>query len=284
MPRRILLTLTVAIGVCIFTQRNARAGGWGPYFSWGRDAPTTGIPDTLINQIDYIFRSLPRDILDEAKRLAERTDVDTRVNHLTFGVMYDSAPSRDKLLNYRFTLGFDLVTTISLESARINITGAEPLDVTGIADRRGVDLDKTGYGVTMGHTLGFGLVQEDFIKWWLGPGIRFNFNYYDLAKSFEGGNLSIGGGPETGINLHIRPDISICISGGIHWNAFAYGMGSKSQNLGSFVWGNGPFYFVQVSGLFHTGDDIDPWQAQAPASAIPTQEGQSPVLTPLPDE
>ncbi len=276
MPRRILLTLTVAIGVCIFTQGNARAGGWGPYFSWGRDAPTTEIPDTLINELNARIPGI--------KEFVKPIDVDTRVNHLTFGVMYDSAPSRDKLLNYRFTLGFDLVTTISLESGRIDIPGLGPSDVTGIADQVGVDLDKTGYGVTMGHTLGFGLVQEDFIKWWLGPGIRFNFNYYDLAKSFEGGNLSIGGGPETGINLHIWPDISICISGGIHWNAFAYGMGSKSQNLGSFVWGNGPFYFVQVSGLFHTGDDIDAWQTRAPASAIPTQEGQSPVLTPLPDE
>lgn len=273
--------------VLLFLQGTAQAGGWGPYFSWGRDAPTTGIPESLIGQFGDLLRDLGVSdaLIDEAKRLAEQTETDTRVNHITLGVIYDSAPSRDKLLNHRFTLGFDIATSVSIESATIkDLPDVGPIDVSGIAQRVGVDIDKSGYGVTLGYTLGFGIIRTDLLKWWLGPGLRFNFNYYDLDRSFEGGNLSIGGGAETGVNIHVTSDISLCLGGGIHWNAFAYGMGSESAGLGSFVWGNGPFYFVQVSALFHTGPDSDAWQPKAPPPPPTPAQGESPVLSPVPEQ
>jgi len=275
-----------AFVISMFLHADAFAGGWGPYFSWGRDAPTTGIPESLMDQFGDLLRGMgvSEDLINRAKELARETETDTRVNHITLGVIYDSATSRDKLINHRFTLGFDIATSVSIESAEVEIPGYGPIDVSGIAKNLGVDIDKSGYGVTAGYTLGFGIVRTDLLKWWLGPGLRFNFDYYNLDKSFKGGNMSIGGGGETGVNIHVTPEISLCVAGGVHWNAFAYGMGSESQSLGSFVWGNGPFYFVHVSALFHTGPDSDAWQPKAPSPPPAPAQGESPVLTPVPEQ
>jgi hypothetical protein len=248
---------------------SAFGGGWGPYFSWGRDEPSAGLPDFMIDRMRVAGWS---STLIEAARAV---DIDMKLDHLTFGVLYDSAPSQDKLLSYRATLGFDVVPNFSFES--VDVPGVGTFDISGFGSA-GIDLDKTGYGFTTTHTLGFGIVRTETLKWWVGPGIRLNINHYDLQGSFEAANLSIGGGGETGVNIHVSPDISLCLAGGIHWNAFGYAAGTG--DIGSFVWGDGPFYFVQVGVLFHTGEDKEAWQR----AITPQPQPEPSVLTPLPGQ
>jgi hypothetical protein len=174
------------------------------------------------------------------------------VNHLTFGVIYESAPAQDKLLSYRGTLGFDIATSISVEN----------VDIAGFSiDTLGLDLDGSSkYGLSTKHTLAFGIIQTDLIKWWAGPGIGLSFNYYSKDRdilgttfNFQAANLSIGGGGETGVNIHLGQGLTLCVGGGIHWRAFAYGGGA--EDVGSLVWGDGPFFFIETSLLFRTGPD-----------------------------
>jgi hypothetical protein len=228
---------------------NAFAGGWGPYFSWGRDQPSAGIPDFLLEEAADV--GIP-------VALAEAVDLDFTLDHLTFGLLYDSAPSRDKLFNYRGTFGFDLAIKTDIDAGGIDLSSL------------GFDVDGNGYGLTTTHTFGFALVRTKLLKWWIGPGLRLNFNYYSYSENFPGQNLDIeaanliiGGGGETGINLHISPTVSLSLGGGVHWNAFGYAAGSNG--LGGFVWGDGPFYFVQVAALFLTGQDKDAWASGASA-------------------
>ncbi|MEW6441057.1 MAG: hypothetical protein AB1640_09005 [bacterium] len=238
------------------SSTSAFAGGWGPYFSWGRDDPSAGFPDEFLDRVDDF---VPRDLLEDA-------DLDFTIDHLTFGVVYDSAPSRASTINYRGTLGFDIAINSEIDSVDLPQIGEIDLNDVGL------DMDESGYGFTTTHTLGFGLVQTELLKWWVGPGLRFNFNYYSYEQDvlgftadIEAANLVIGGGLDTGVNLHLSPNLSLSLGGGFHWNAFGYVMGDQDIDFGALAWGDGPFYFIQVAALFHTGPDKDAWAASPAA-------------------
>lgn len=229
----------------------AHAGGWGPYFSWGRDDPSAGFPDDVIRETlnsGYV----PDPLKDVVREAMENAEIDFQIDHITFGVLYDSAPSRDKLFSYRFALGFDISTKVEVEGVSFEDIGVSVSGLTG-------QLDENGYGLSMNHTFAFALIRNSLLKWWIGPGLRLNFNYYSLDYDIEAANLVIGGGGETGLNFHVTPNLSLCLGGGIHYNAFGYGAGTN--DVGSLVWGDGPFYFIQVGALFHTGKDRNAWAA-----------------------
>ena len=244
MKRRFCVATATILSILLL-HGSAFAGGWGPYFSWGRETPSTGIPTGLS----------PVELPPEAVQILESVDIDVSLNHLTFGVMYDSAPAQDKLMGYRGTLGFDIATSLSFDE--VNIAGF-PIDLESLS--LGID-QNSKYGLSTNHTLTFGIIRTDRLKWWAGPGIGLTFNYYDLDNLFgvpisgDAGNLSVGGGGETGVNVHLGSNLTLCVGGGIHWRAFGYGGGSEDVDLGSFVWGNGPFFFIQTSVLFRTGPD-----------------------------
>jgi hypothetical protein len=228
----------------LLVHGSALAGGWGPYFSWGREEPSTGLPSDFI---DLARGFLPDSVIREL----EAADFDVSMNHLTFGVMYESAPAQDKLLSYRGTLGFDIAANTTVED--ITVAGFSVKDFLGFT---GFDLEQNSkYGLSTNHTLAFGIIRTSRLKWWAGPGIGLTFNYYDIgtALDLKAANLSIGGGGETGVNIHLGSSMTLCLGGGIHWRAFAYGGGGS--DVGSLVWGNGPLYFIQTSLLFRTGRD-----------------------------
>lgn len=244
MKRRLWIASAVILTVFLLNGP-ASAGGWGPYFSWGRDQPSTGFPNDIIDALRAI--GAPEYLIQEV----EAASLDVSVNHLTFGVIYESAPAQDKLLSYRGTLGFDIATSISIEN----------IDIAGISiDTLGLDLDGSSkYGLSTKHTLAFGIIRTDLIKWWAGPGIGLSFDYYKDQEVFgttinvDAANLSIGGGGETGVNVQLGQGLTLCVGGGIHWRAFGFGGGSGS--VGSLVWGDGPFFFIETSLLFRTGPD-----------------------------
>jgi hypothetical protein len=238
--RRTQCVAFATVLIILGSHGSALAGGVGPYFSWGREEPSGGLPGGPLEDLP-----LP----PELEQALKDVDIDMSLDHLTFGVIYDSAPARDKLMSYRGTLGFDISTGISVEN--INVLGL-PIDVGGLA--LGVD-ETSAFGFSSNHTLAFGIIRTDRLKWWAGPGIGLSFNYYDVGTVFDikAANVSIGGGGETGVNIHFGSNITLCVGGGIHWRAFAYG--GDAGEIGSLVWGNGPMFFIQTSLLFRTGAD-----------------------------
>jgi hypothetical protein len=249
MKQRLWIVSQVTLTLVLLTGP-AFAGGWGPYFSWGQEKASTGFPGVVIDALRDL--GLPENVIQDV----EAADVDVSLNHLTFGVMYESAPARDKLMSYRGTLGFDIATSLSVDDVSIP---SLPIDIDGLGLSFEID-ESSKYGLSTNHTLAFGIIRTDRLKWWVGPGIGLTANYYDYSTDLYGipidakaGNISIGGGGETGVNLHLGPGMTLCVGGGIHWRAFAYGGGA--EDVGSLVWGNGPLYFVQVSLLFRTGPD-----------------------------
>jgi hypothetical protein len=228
----------------------AFAGGWGPYFSWGQEKPGTGFPDDVINFLRDV--GVPEDIL----RDVEAADLDVSLTHLTFGVIYESAPAQDKLMSYRGTLGFDIATNLSVDDISIP---SLPINIGDLGLNFEIG-ESSKYGLSTNHTLAFRIIGTDRLKWWAGPGIGLTFNYYDYSTDLFGfpidakaGNISIGGGGETGVNIHFGPMVTLSVSGGIHWRAF--GLAAGSDDVGSLVWGNGPLFFIQTSLLFRNGLD-----------------------------
>jgi len=250
MMKQGLLTASAAIVMLFLFSGPALAAGWGPYFSWGEEKPGTGFPTDVID----FLRDLGVD--EEIIRDVEAVNLDVSLTHLTFGVMYESAPAQDKLISYRGTLGFDIATSLSVDDVDMP---SFPININDL----GLSFDigeSSKVGLSTNHTLAFGIIRTDRLKWWAGPGIGLTFNYYDYSTDLVGfpvdakaGNISIGGGGETGVNLHLGPGMTLCVGGGIHWRAF--GLAAGSDEIGSLTWGNGPLYFIQVSLLFRTGPD-----------------------------
>ena len=58
---------------------------------------------------------------------------------------------------------------------------------------------------------------------------------------------------EAGVNVHLGALITLCVGGGIHWRAFGFGGGA--EDVGSLVWGDGPFFFIEPPLLFRNRGD-----------------------------
>jgi hypothetical protein len=252
----------------------AFAGGWGPYFSWSHDIPKMGFPGLVIDKaLDQASGFLTPSQINSLRTSMQAAELKFEMDHLSFGVIYDSAPSWDQLFNFRMTLGPDFTINGKATGITFPPTGNPYID-NYVHDASGYVasiLDTTGYGATTKFTFGFSPIRNEILKWWLGPCVRLNGNYYHLdvavptfGRLKHGGSVGLGGGIETGINFHVTSFMSIDLTGGFLWNA--YGLGAAVEDTtgtlsnGTFVWGNGPMFMLQVSALFHTGDDRAAWQ------------------------
>ena len=270
---RFLIPLIAA--AMVLSSVPVHAGGWGPYFSWSRDIPKTGFPGLVQDEVIELVKQ--SGVPDELITLLENSmnDMELKFNqdHISFGVLYDSAPSRDKLFNFRMNLGVDFAVSGDVTDVSFPSTGYAWVDELALrgGDYVGSLLDSTGYGGTLQFTFGFAPIRTQLLKWWLGPTIRINGNYFPLDVSVpefgnlkHGGTVALGGGIESGVNFHVTSFMSIGVTGGFLWNAYGLGAAVEDANQavsdGTFFWGDGPMFLVQVSVLFHTGDDRTAWE------------------------
>jgi len=271
--RRTRLLIPALAAAALLAAGPARAGGWGPYFSWSHDMPTTGVPGLVQDEILLqATKYLPPAQLSILRASMEAASLQFELDHLSFGVLYDSAPSRDQLFSFRWSAGPDFALGGKVTGTPDIVTGNSWVDqyIRDASGYVGSLLDTTGYGGTVEFAFAIAPVRSRILKWWLGPCVRFNGNYYPLdarVPTFgvlkHGGSVAIGGGLETGVNVHVSSLLSLGITGGFLWNA--YGIGAAVEGpagdltSGSFFWGDGPMFMVQVSTLFHTGDDRGAW-------------------------
>lgn len=265
-----LLIPVIAAAACL-AAGPLFAGGWGPHFSWSHDIPNTGIPGVVQDKVvQYAGAYLTSAELITLQASMEEASLRFEMDHISFGALYDSAPARDQLSSIRLAFGVDFAISGKLTETPGIRTGNPVVDQY-IHDNIGYVgslLDSTGYGGTFTFTYAFSPVRNDLLKWWVGPCVRINGNYYPLDVSVpafgtlqHGGSVALGGGVETGVNFHVTPSLSLGITGGFLWNAYGIGAAVEdaagSVSSGSFFWGDGPMFLVQVSALFHTGEDRD---------------------------
>ena len=143
----------VLFAVLLFMATTAQAFGVGGYFHYGKaDAEIEGFDD------------------DTEK--------------LGFGIVIDTNLAKNRLINYRLTLGYQKTEFDS-----------------------GFDAD----GLSINNTLGFGLYKSPSMRLWFGPSIRLNVDVLDV-EIIDIVDVGIGGGPELGINLHVGDHLSAGVS------------------------------------------------------------------------
>ena len=230
--------------------------GYG-FISWGRAWPTVGMPGFLEDQIPTL----------------KGVEFNLQYDHFTFGYLYDSAASWEDLFSWRFSFGVDIAIS---EYQDMKNADAATQALVGSLSLFTELFDTTGYGFATKFTYGIGLIRTETFRFWVGPSVRINANYSNQkAKTIEiysvpfevdpwGVNLSAGGGLDAGLTYILNPYVSLDLSGGFHYNFFAYyqdaGMKVSSVPVPddrAFLLGQEYFAFVQLAFLFRFSNDVD---------------------------
>ncbi|MBT7410262.1 MAG: hypothetical protein HN826_11215 [Methylococcales bacterium] len=178
-----------------------------------------------------------------------------------FGFIFDTTLAKDKLLNYRLTVGFE-------NSERNNST------LNGFK------------GLNMSHTLGFGLIRKEKLRIWAGPEIFFS--YYssfdgdttaDTSSSLTVGNVTgtftpdnvsifgYGVGLKAGVNLNIGSHITLSATTGFRTGKYSgeikdvVKLTNTTTNLSTFITTSAQTYesdatrfYVNLSAMYRFGD------------------------------
>jgi len=132
------------------------------------------------------------------------------------GLSYDSNIARDEPFNYRFKVGFRLGKRDYDDDEEIVIPRETDSQDPDEIPLRFKPETKTLNGFTFHQTLGYGLLRDESYRFWVGPSMRLNVDWQNIITNLDTIDVSVGGGPELGINYHINKRISL--SGSIAYN------------------------------------------------------------------
>jgi hypothetical protein len=159
-PNRIHWTYSVLLaGAGLLFAASVEAAGYGAYFEYGR----------AMGEIEHF-------------------DYDT--NKFGAGFVVDTNVAKNRLFNYRFTLGY--------QHSKREFNNGDEGDFNG---------------VTMNHAFGFGLYRSPALRLWAGPAIRLSADVlHEDLDDVAVVNLSAGGGLQLGLNAHAGNRFSLAIS------------------------------------------------------------------------
>lgn len=190
------MALTVALVIAaVMSPNGARAGGYGLYLE-------SEFSDASIDE-KFSFSD------DKINR-----DFESAMGG--FGFVYDTVVARDEPLNYRVKIGYRLGRRKFDDESKITLPEQVP-----IADDNGVltsvpltftPKNETAQGFTLNQTLGYGFLRTSLFRVWAGPTVRFNVDWYGVATDLDIVDVSIGGGPEVGLNYHLSDQLSLSAS------------------------------------------------------------------------
>ncbi|MDP6980007.1 MAG: hypothetical protein QF570_15615 [Myxococcota bacterium] len=128
------------------------------------------------------------------------------------GFSYDGNVARDEPWNYRVKVGyrigrreFDKDPTIRVERR----TDQEDVDEELIEFKQ---KNETIHAFTLHQTVGYGFIREKNYRAWAGPSVRLNVDFHNPTTNLDIVNVSIGGGPEIGVNQHITDRLSVSLT------------------------------------------------------------------------
>jgi hypothetical protein len=131
-------------------------------------------------------------------------ELDLESDKFGFGFVLDTNLARDRLLNYRLTVGYQR-------------TNREYDDVVlGSATLRLGDIDADGF--TFNNVLGFGLSRGPSHRLWIGPAVRLGVDVFDTGSDdVDIVDISIGGGAAIGLNIHSEEHLTVGLTAGYQY-------------------------------------------------------------------
>jgi hypothetical protein len=154
-------------------------------------------------------------------------DFDYDEDHFGAGLSVDTNVASDKLFNYRLDLGYQRVEQDF---------------------HSGPGLD--GDGLVLDNAFGFGVLRNENVRLWIGPGVRLSFDFFD-SKGFDGFDFGIGAGPVIGLNIHTGDLVSLGVTGGYQVSYVR----SVDDGSGPDLDGYEQLAFLKLHTLFRIGGD-----------------------------
>lgn len=140
--------------------------------------------------------------LDADAKANNEAEIDS--NYAEFGLLLDTAVARNKVFNYRLTLGY----------RRANIEVNDPdsnYSIPSVTQDYDVDVD----GVTWGNAFGFGVFRREAFRLWVGPAVDLSYFQGDSEKfSLDLSGYRIGLGPIFGLNFNFGSVVTLAFSAG----------------------------------------------------------------------
>lgn len=176
------LGCVVAIAAAVLVHGDANAGGFGLY-----------------NEGEFTRAELDRFLTLNTGKVNR----DFEQGMWGIGFSYDTNVARDTPWNYRFKVGYRHGERKYDENDRITVTrrtdSQDPDEIT----IRFVPKTKTVNGFTFAQTLGYGFLRDPDYRLWAGPSFRLNVDWQDIVTDLDTVDVSVGGGPEFGVNYHL---------------------------------------------------------------------------------
>ncbi len=180
----------IAIAAIAFflSETGAHAGGYGLY-----------------NSVEITIAELDGAIPFNAGKVNRNFEQ----NPWSIGFVYDSNVARDEPWNYRARVGYrrgkrkyDKHDTIRI-SRRADTEDPDEKILTFEPKDKNVD------GFTFNQAVGYGLLRDESFRIWAGPSLRLNVDWQGIVTDLDTIDVSVGGGPEIGINYHVSDRISL---------------------------------------------------------------------------
>lgn len=170
----------------------------------------------------------------EYEEYSESIDIDTK----GFGFVFDSNVTKPQVFNYRLHIGYS------------------DFDIPG---------DYDGDRITIDNTFGFGIINNENLRWWVGPHLHLNYSNWDMpigGSYYEKDSVDffgIGAGVVTGMNFHLPKVVSICPELGLRYQynvsdtyeEYSYYDSSSYEQDFSY---DEVVFFVKVNLLFRLGE------------------------------
>ena len=122
---------------------------------------------------------------------------DVSGERIGIGLAYDSNPDGDGIFNNRFDIGY-VHTWAS--------------DTVNADSYRSVEVDYELNGLSLNNAFGFGVVRRENFRLWIGPAIGLGFDFVDFGEIGNAKVLSVGGGPQLGMNFKVTDRFLIALT------------------------------------------------------------------------
>ena len=223
------------LGVTSLTADTAHAGGYGLYA-----------------EFEHAWTSVDGNLAFNSPVEINR-DFDDSMGGV--GFMYDTNVATDTLMNYRVRVGYRAGKR-NWDKKREDIifaTRTSQEDPLGESSTFSQD-SETVQGLTFNQTLGFGLIRRPDYRVWMGPTMRVSVDWYGATTDLDIVDVSVGGGPEIGLNYHLSDRMSATAS--FSYNFMYFGEYFETTGHDQRFDGSQHLLTLSVGFLFRTEFDL----------------------------
>jgi len=202
--------LTVAACALLGSASDAHARGYGMYVE-GEYADTSVEGNIAFNP--------------------DGVDRDFEDTMIGLGFVFDTNVAADSPFSYRFKVGYRTANRKWKTRQRVNVPRRTDQEDQLETTMTFISKPQRVQGVTFNQTITYGVLRRPDLRLWVGPTLRFNADWYGATTGLDIVDISVGGGPEIGINYHLGERVSLTSSIAYHYMYFGEHFETKGDDI-----------------------------------------------------